>query len=150
MARWVEQGVPAGVAAETAISFPHMALTIVEIAGRTGLPLRRVAEVYFGLVERLGLDLLFEAIVGLPQVDRWSTMARAALRDDLLGVQDDLATAVLAAAAEGIPSADVVEGWATRTAGVAERRLMLQQICEAPDVARLSVGVRQVRSLLSV
>ena len=150
MARWVEQGVPAAVAAETAISFPHMALTIVEIAGRTGLPLRRVAEVYFGLVERLGLDLLFEAIVGLPQVDRWSTMARAALRDDLLGVQDDLATAVLAAAAEGIPSADVVEGWATRTAGVADRRLMLQQICEAPDVARLSVGVRQVRSLLSV
>ena len=42
-----------------------------------------VARVHFALGERLGVPLLLQRIVALPRADKWQTMARAALRDDL-------------------------------------------------------------------
>ena len=54
-----------------------------------------MARVHFALGERLGLPALVERILALPRDDRWQTMARAALRDDLHGVHAQLTAQVL-------------------------------------------------------
>ena len=50
---------------------------------------------HFALGERLGLPALVERIFALPRDDRWQTMARAAVRDDLYAVHQQLTAAVL-------------------------------------------------------
>ncbi len=145
--RWTQAGVPAALAKEIAQgNYAHFSLTIVETAQRLGTEPRRLAEVYFRLAQELGLDLLLESIVNLPQLDRWDTMARAALRDDLLAVHGELAAAVLSSGS-GAPKT-LVEDWLAHTPGIADKTAIIRQLSEEPDVARMSVGVRQVRSLL--
>ena len=56
----------------------------------TGTDLLEVGRVHFKLGEHLALGQLLERIVALPRTDRWQTMARAALRDDLHAVQTAL------------------------------------------------------------
>ena len=74
----------------------YMALNIVETAKRDGIDPLEVARVHFALGERLGLSMLVSRILALPRDDRWQTMARAALRDDLHTVHAQLTAQVLA------------------------------------------------------
>ncbi|MBK8459722.1 MAG: NAD-glutamate dehydrogenase [Micropruina sp.] len=147
--RWMGLGVGEALAQElTHDSYAHFALTIVDIAQRLGIDLHRVADTYFRLSEALSLDLLLEAIISMSQLSKWDTMARAALRDDLLWVHGELTASVLAAADSDASATAVVEAWLARNPAVQGKAAILRQISEAPDVARLSVGVRMVRSLL--
>ena len=73
----------------------YMLLGIVEIAQREELDPAEVARVHFALGERLGLPVLLQRILALPREDRWQTMARAALRDDLHAVHAQLTAQVL-------------------------------------------------------
>ena len=145
--RMVAAGVPRPLAEEVAQdAYSHFALTIVEIARARKAPVMTVAGIAFCLAERLGLDQLHDVIVALPQYDRWQTMARAALRDDLLGVHGELTSAVLVDPSR--PAAEQVDEWLRQTPGIADKVATLALVCEEPDVARVSVGVRLVRSLL--
>jgi glutamate dehydrogenase len=96
-----------------------------------------VARVHFEVAERLGLPLLVDRILALPRQDRWQTMARAALRDDLHAVHAQLTAHELAG--KPPPKKDIDQAVKT-----------LQEICsdEKTDLARLSVALRVVRSLL--
>ena len=58
---------------------------IVDDAAADRLQQPVVTEVYFGIGSRLGLDWLRDRILELPRDDRWQSLARAALRDDLYG-----------------------------------------------------------------
>lgn len=81
---------PEAVAAEIGRdAYAHFALTIVEIADQQQADLLVVAQVYFALAEQVGLDVLEASIVALPQDDRWSTLARAALREDVHAVHGE-------------------------------------------------------------
>ena len=145
--RMTAAGVPRRLAEEVAHdAYSHFALTIVEIAQARQAPVMTVAEIAFVLADRLGLDQLHDVIVALPQYDRWQTMARAALRDDLLGVHGQLTSAVLRDPSR--PAAEQVDDWLQSTPGIVDKVATLALICEEPDVARVSVGVRLVRSLL--
>ena len=145
--RLTAQGVPQALAEEFAQdAYSHFALTIVEIAQARRAPVRTVAEIAFCLAERLGLDQLHDTIVALPQHDRWETMARAALRDDLLGVHGELTSAVLVDPSR--PAVEQVDEWMRQTPGIAQKVATLGMVCEEPGVVRMSVGVRLVRSLL--
>ncbi len=145
--RMIAQGVPRALAEEVAQdAYSHFALTIVEIAQARQAPVRTVAEIAFLLADRLGLDQLHDTVVALPQHDRWETMARAALRDELLKAHGELTSAVLADPSK--PAAEQVDAWLAQTPGVEDKVATLGLVCEEPDVARVSVGVRLVRSLL--
>ena len=145
--RMIAQGVPRALAEEVAQdAYSHFALTIVEIAQARQAPVRTVAEIAFLLADRLGLDQLHDTVVALPQHDRWETMARAALRDELLKAHGELTSAVLADPSR--PAAEQVDAWLAQTPGVEDKVATLGLVCEEPDVARVSVGVRLVRSLL--
>jgi glutamate dehydrogenase len=136
--RLVDRGVPVDLAVRVAACQPaYMILGMVETAARDDRDPMEVARVHFEVGERLGLPLLVSRILALPRNDRWQTMARAALRDDLHSVHAQLTAATLA----GKPPPEQEAEKAVRT---------LEEICseEDSDLARLSVALRVVRTLL--
>ena len=83
--------VPEELATKVAVLHPaYMLLGIIETAYREELEPAEVARLHFALGERLGLPSLVGRILELPRADRWQTMARAALRDDLYAVHAQL------------------------------------------------------------
>jgi glutamate dehydrogenase len=78
-------------------------------------------------------------------------MARAALRDDLHAVHAQLTAEVLGANGSPTESAkDVVLGWEKSNAAVIDSVKTLRSITSArAELARMSVGLRVVRRLLS-
>lgn len=151
--RLVDQQVPADLAGLVAGLPPaYMLLGIVENAQREEIDPRDVARVHFALGERLGLPALVQRILGLPRDDRWQTMARAALRDDLHGVHSQLTLQVLRATSADEPAPARIATWEDGEAvTVARASTTLEEICadDHADLARMSVGLRVVRGLLS-
>ena len=106
------------------------ALPAVTIAAAEGLDPTLVARVHLGLAQQLGLDRLMIRITALPREDRWSTMARAALRDDLHTAHARLTAQVVArgavpgaAAQDPAGAADaLVHAWERATPDVVAAR----------------------------
>ncbi|WP_460741117.1 NAD-glutamate dehydrogenase [Mariniluteicoccus endophyticus] len=149
-AKLVEDGVPDDLARVVAgARLLYQGLGIVQSAHALDADVLTVARVHFAVADTLGIDRLLGQINGLPRQDRWDSMARAALRDDLLQVHNQLTKAVLEDGGDG-EAYTRVQSWledaprgqvAQETiAGVSEGR---------PEIAKLSVGLRTVRSLLS-
>ncbi len=136
--RLLGKGVPEELAVRVAVCPPaYMLLGVVETAARDSLDPLDVARTHFEVGERLGLPLLVSHILALPREDRWQTMARAALRDDLHAVHAQLTAKELA----GDPPAEKEVAKAVQTLSdvVSE---------DGTDLARLSVALRVVRTLL--
>ena len=151
-AELVEAGVPQGLAARcAAVSAAYSALDIVEVAWDSGRAPVEVAECYFDLVDRLGIGALRDRITALPRTDRWETMARAAVREDLYSAQAALTFDVLAAAS-GEADADArYAAWVEKNQAAVERaQSILAEIASAEsfDLAILSVALRVIRTLL--
>jgi glutamate dehydrogenase len=110
-----------------------------------------VARVHFALGERLGLPVLLQRIVALPRADKWQTMARATLRDDLHAVHTALTAQVLRATSSEESAPARITAWEDGEAELVRRAAeTLEQICadDEGDLARMSVGLRVVRGLL--
>ncbi|UYM04059.1 NAD-glutamate dehydrogenase [Solicola gregarius] len=150
--RLTEAGVPDALANRVASVEPaYAALGNVVTAKSHDVSAADVARVHFQLGDSLGLDRLLRRISSLPRDDRWQTMARAALRDDLYGVHHDLTGRVLRDTPADLSAAERVKAWIEQETGTLDRiEGMLEDIWgeETPDLARLSVGMRVVRSLL--
>jgi glutamate dehydrogenase len=145
-------GVPDELATAIAALPPeYAALTIVQTALQSDVDVLKVAELHFTLGQRLGLDRLLARIVELPREDRWQTMARAGLRDDLNAVHAQLTAEVLNTNGAATKSArDVVIAWEKSNAAVHESVRTLRSLTGGrADLARMSVGLRVVRRLLS-
>ncbi|GAA1789028.1 NAD-glutamate dehydrogenase [Nocardioides hankookensis] len=146
-------GVPEALASRIAVLPPaYMLLGVMEVANREDVDPSVVARVHFALGERLGLPGLVQRILALPRADRWQTMARAALRDDLHAVHAQLTGQVLARTSADDSAAARIAAWEDAESVVVPRAAAtLEEICtdEVADLARLSVGLRVVRGLLS-
>ena len=156
-ASYERRGVPEDLARRVAVLEPaYMLLGVVEVAqafSDSGAELApdEVARVHFALGERLGLPVLLQRIVALPRDDKWQTMARAALRDDLHGVHTALTAQVLRASSAEDSAPARIAAWEEGEAELVRRAAdTLEQICveEEADLARMSVGLRVVRGLL--
>ena len=120
------------------------ALDIVEVADRLKRDVADVARVHFGLAGELDFPWLRERIGILPAENHWQTLAKAALRDDLSGM-------LRALTADALGAGDVAT-WKARNAVVHERlRQILAELraVESPDLAMLSVAMRELRNLAS-
>ena len=150
--RLTSQGVPDELATRVAVLSPSYSLLgIVDTAASEGLDALDVARVHFTLGERLGLPQLVERIFALPRDDRWQTMARAALRDDLYGVHQQLTAEVLARTSVDDAAPARVAAWEEADPDLVGRSAAtLEEICrdDPADLARLSVGLRVVRGLI--
>jgi glutamate dehydrogenase len=156
-------GVPDELAMRVAaLPTAYSALAVVEVARRLDREPLEVARVHSALGQRLNMDVLYDRVVGLPRNDRWQTMARATLRDDLQQVHAAITAKVLESGgaersedgdgpAEPPDVAARIDAWVAQEGPVFERALAtLGEICrdESPDLARLSVGLRVARTLL--
>jgi glutamate dehydrogenase len=148
-----DQGVPEDVASRVAVLPPaYVLLGVVEIADRMSLEPVQVARVHFALGERLGLPDLVNRILDLPRDDRWQTMARAALRDDVYSVHAQLTAQVLRDTSPEESTPARIQEWEEGDSVVVSRAAAtLEEICrdEAGDLARMSVGLRVIRGLLA-
>ena len=146
-----QAGVPDGLATRVAVLPPaYSGLGMVDTSLTTGTDLIEVARVHFTLGAFLELGRLLERIVSLPRHDRWHTMARAALRDDLHGLQAMLTAQVIQHTDETADPQTRVETWAAQDEVMVGRaQQILREIVESDsfDLARLSVGLRAVRGL---
>ncbi|MEO0576724.1 MAG: NAD-glutamate dehydrogenase [Pseudomonadota bacterium] len=88
-------GVPTKLAARVAaMHFVTDALEIVRLADQRNCSTRTIAEVYFGVAERLSFEWLRDAIDQLSVDGRWQSRARGTLRDAAIRAQRDLASQV--------------------------------------------------------
>jgi glutamate dehydrogenase len=148
----VSAGVPEELATKVAVLHPaYLLLNITEIADRHEMEPADVARLHFLLGERLGVPALVGRILQLPRDDRWQTMARAALRDDLYAVHSQITAQVLDETEVDAPLEGRITAW-EESHGVRVERAAetLAEICadESADLARMSVGLRVVRGLL--
>jgi glutamate dehydrogenase len=148
----VSQRVPAALADRVAAMIPaYSAFDIVEVAAGTGREVTETAEVYFELADRLQLTRLRDQIVALPRDDRWTSMARSALRDDVYAAQAAITRDVLTVTGPGTPEQRLA-AWAERNApAVRSASQTLAEIWETErfTVATLSVAVRAIRTLVA-
>ena len=148
-----KNGVPEELATAVAVLPPaYAALEIVEVAKRDGRDPLEAARMHFAVGDRLGLSALMAKIVALPRDDRWQTMARATLRDDLYAVHADLTAQVLGATDADLRPDERLATWERADgAQVSRATATLTEITsdETNDLARMSVGLRVVRTLLA-
>jgi len=121
----------------------------VEVAGRLGLAPLRVAEVHYRLAKAVGIDELIAGVDGLSRQVRWDAMARAALRDELLAAHAELTAAVFTGADPDATPEALIAAWLASQPACASRIETIHQLADGPaDVARMNVGLAQVRSML--
>ncbi|MGZ4193265.1 MAG: NAD-glutamate dehydrogenase domain-containing protein, partial [Solirubrobacteraceae bacterium] len=143
-------GVPAELAHRVASMQALLSVfDIVVDAGTTGSDQAVVTDVYFSIGARLGLDWLRDRILELPRTDRWQSLARAALRDDLYRLHRSLTREILLSAVE-YGAAAPVEDWLERNAHQVERADAVMADVKASreyDTTTLPVVLRELRSL---
>lgn len=147
-----DAGVPDELATRVAgFSSVFPALDIVSVADRTGKEPMAVAEVYYDLADRLRISQLMDRIIDLPRADRWQSMARASIREDLYAAHSALTADVLTAGDGTSTPEQRFQAWEERNAAILGRaRTTLEEIqgSEAFDLANLSVAMRTMRTLL--
>ncbi|MFB7594761.1 NAD-glutamate dehydrogenase [Streptomyces sp. NPDC056160] len=147
-----EAGVPDELATRVAgFSSAFPALDIVSVADRMGKDPMDVAEVYYDLADRLAITQLMDRIIELPRADRWQSMARAAIREDLYAAHAALTADVLAVGNGTSTPEQRFEVWDQKNAAILSRaRTTLEEIrgSDAFDLANLSVAMRTMRTLL--
>ena len=150
-AELVEQGVPDGLAHAIATGlYQFSLLDIIDISDIVERDHAEVADTYFALMDHLGTDGLLTAVSGLPRDDRWHSLARLAIRDDIYGSLRALCFDVLGVGESDETGEQKIEEWElSNTSRVARARRTLTEIYEdgEKDLATLSVAARQIRSM---
>ncbi|MFG3032961.1 NAD-glutamate dehydrogenase [Streptomyces sp. NPDC048253] len=147
-----DAGVPDELATRVAgFSSAFPALDIVSVADRMGRDPLDVAEVYYDLADRLHIAQLMDRIIELPRADRWQSMARASIREDLYAAHAALTADVLAVGNGTSTPEQRFKAWDEKNAAILGRaRTTLEEIqsSETFDLANLSVAMRTMRTLL--
>jgi len=145
-------GVPDELATRVAgFSSAFPALDIVSVADRMGKAPLDVAEVYYDLADRLHITQLMDRIIELPRADRWQSMARASIREDLYAAHAALTADVLAVGNGTSTPEQRYKAWQEKNSAILGRaRTTLDEIqgSETFDLANLSVAMRTMRTLL--
>ena len=125
-------------------------LDIIDIADIVDRDPAEVADTYFALMDYLGTDGLLTAISGLPRDDRWHSLARLAIRDDIYGSIRALCFDVLAVGEPDENGEEKIAEWeTTNSSRVSRAQRTLTEIYGSGelDLATLSVAARQLRSM---
>jgi len=152
---YLDLGVPLDLAERVAAMVPtYSAFDIVQAAASAGRGIEETAEVYFDLADRLQITRLRDRITALPREDRWSTMARAALRDDLYAAHATLTRDVLGVSGPEMPRSpeERLAAWVScNEAAVAMAAQTLGEIWESErfTFTTLSVALRAIRTLVA-
>jgi glutamate dehydrogenase len=146
------QGAPTEVAYMVATGlYQYSLLDVIDIADIVDRDPAEVADTYFALMDHLGSDSLLTAVSRLARDDRWHSLARLAIRDDIYGSLRALCFDVLAVGEPDENGEEKIAEWEmTNSSRVARARRTLTEIYEdeVQDLATLSVAARQIRSMI--
>ncbi len=148
---FMAQGVPEDLAMTVATGlYQYSLLDVIDIADIVDRDPVEVADTYFTLMDHLGADGLLTAVSRLARDDRWHSLARLAIRDDIYGSLRALCFDVLAVGEPDETGEQKVEEWElSNSSRVTRARRTLNEIYEdgEKDLATLSVAARQIRSM---
>ncbi|MEV6427531.1 NAD-glutamate dehydrogenase [Nocardia sp. NPDC051463] len=149
----VERGAPQDLA-EEAFGLIHLfpLLDVIDIADITERDSVEVGVLHAALNEHFEIERLLTAVGNLERGDRWRTLARLAVRDDLYDSLRSLTLDVLSATEPDESAAEKIAYWeSTNRSRLARASASLGQIFDVGsyDLATLSVAARQVRSMVS-
>ena len=150
-ADFTAQGVPGDLAYNVATGlYQYSLLDVIDIADIVDRDPAEVADTYFALMDRLGTDGLLTAVSRLVRDDRWHSLARLAIRDDIYGSLRALCFDVLAVGEPDETGEEKITEWeATNSSRVNRAQRTLAEIYGSGDLdlATLSVAARQLRSM---
>jgi glutamate dehydrogenase len=145
------QGVPPDLSYMIATGlYQYSLLDVIDIADIVERDAAEVADTYFALMDRLGTDGLLTAVSRLVRDDRWHSLARLAIRDDIYGSLRALCFDVLAVGEPEETGEEKIAEWeTTNSSRVTRAQRTLTEIYESGelDLATLSVAARQIRSM---
>lgn len=145
-------GVPEATAQAAAVSLHRFCLLdIIDAAEISDRDPSEVGELYFALMDHLGAEQLLNAVSDLDRKDRWHSLARLALRDDLHGALRALCLVILDSGEADETADEKIADWELSNASRLSRvRGTLTEIAESGelDLATLSVAARQLRSTI--
>ncbi|WP_029114565.1 NAD-glutamate dehydrogenase [Mycobacterium sp. URHB0044] len=130
--------------------YQYSLLDIIDVADIVERDPAEVADTYFALMDHLGTDGLLTAVSALARDDRWHSLARLAIRDDIYGSLRALCFDVLGVGEPDETGEQKIEEWElTNSSRVARARRTLTEIYTEGqhDLATLSVAARQIRSM---
>lgn len=144
-------GVPEDLAYMVATGlYQFSLLDVIDIADIVDREPDEVADTYFALMDYLNTDMLLTAVSRLDRDDRWHSLARLAIRDDIYGSLRALCLDVLAVGEPQETGEEKIEEWETTNGSrVSRAHRTLNEIYESGehDLATLSVAARQIRSM---
>ncbi|MED5813186.1 NAD-glutamate dehydrogenase [Mycolicibacterium sp. 050232] len=144
-------GVPDDLAYAVATGlYQYSLLDVIDISDIVDRDAAEVADTYFALMDRLGADGLLTAVSRLGRDDRWHSLARLAIRDDIYGSLRALCFDVLAVGEPDETGEEKIAEWElTNSSRVTRARRTLTEIYQdgEQDLATLSVAARQIRSM---
>lgn len=147
---WIDAAVPEALAKKVAsLTVWLSALDVVDVANETQENLLTVTAVHFYLGTQLKLHWLRDQISALPRRNRWESLSRSALRDELYRTHRHLTKQVLQTV-EHEQAQQRVELWLIENQAAIERNTHLfneLQAIEKPDLSMLSVALREVGRL---
>ena len=152
-ARLRDGGVPGELSARVAsMRFLPASFDIVAVASEVEGDLRLVMETYFGLGSRLELGWLRDRITELPRTNRWESLTRVALRDDLTSIHRRLTAQALESADERSGAGDAIDAWWGSREEAVDRWLATLADVRASrtyDTTTLPVALRELRAVVS-
>ena len=148
---YLEAGVSEHLAAWGAGLLPLVRmLDVIEVAETHGADPREVARLYFRAADMVGFTSLMAKVRALSQADRWDSLARSSLREDLYAVLTDLVSVIVEQTGADLTAVDL-EAWFAAGGEVGRRALESLRgalLVDEPDLAVLSVAVRKLRTVV--
>jgi glutamate dehydrogenase len=149
----VAKGLPRGLARRISeLLSAFLLLDVVEIALARKQPAVEVAQLHYALSDRFSVDEMLTRITELPRDDRWSALARAALRHDVYAALKSITSAVLKSTEPGPDAQQRMAQWEKQNSErIARARSTVAEALsqEHVDLATLSVALRVMRGLPS-
>jgi glutamate dehydrogenase len=130
----------------------YSTLDIVDLAAATNRNAEQVAGAYFGLGDRFNFSWLHRQIAALPADSHWQTLAKAALKEELSGLQRELTCMVLKFSPSEERSTEIISRWEAQNAGSLERsRQVLADVqsADSTDLSMLSVALQELTNLVT-
>jgi glutamate dehydrogenase len=149
--RLIGHGLPRDLAMRiTRLLSSFLLLDVVEIAAANGNDPVEIADLHFALSEQLSVDDMLTAVTNLPRDDRWSVLARAAMRHDVYAALAAITSSVCKNTDPSLLATERMAQWAEQNPERMERaRSTLAEALsrETVDLATVSVALRVMRSL---
>lgn len=159
-AHWDAAGLPQDLGRRAADLLESFGLLDVSLVSeQVPEPITAVADLYYAVFARIDAAGLLLRITDLPRQNRWETLARAALRDDVYSAVADMTVSVMRAgppsgAVAGAPGPDAVERIVAWERGHQEQLARIKDTFAevtgpgVVDIASISVALKLLRTLV--